>query len=302
MQTKNPKQPKPSAKRGGNVERRRGLVLDDFLTEISHVRRGFQLIVPQFGLKEMQQYPRAREALEMLIRSTMDRHGTDICSKREPLLSEIAADVYLEPVVTQAYSGWRISPTRIGQSLEKLLEVSLQTLSQLPKRYPKPDYSPRKPRLVALHLRKVGEEAGVLFQKAEVLDRVRAYFADNSEDRARLLRIAEEMRWAADALNATFTKTRVVKSQINANPQIRFALYIAGWFEASTGRQQYEPLETLVTAAFAAAGKQTPKWAGRLAIEMHLERQRRRRHAASILIPKATTPLTPLLPPTHNTY
>jgi len=145
----------------------------------------------------------------------------------------------------------------------------------------------------------LGEEAGVLFQKGDVLDRIRKYFADNSEDRARLLRISKEMRWAADALNATIANTRVMKSQINASPQIRFALYIAGWFKASTGREQYEPLQTLVTAAFVAAGKETPKWAGRLAIEMHLERRRRQRAFALILDSKA---VTSLLPSTRDAY
>jgi hypothetical protein len=300
--TKNQKQPKHTGKHAGGVDHTHRLALDDFFVTTGEMRRYFQLPAPQFGLNEMKLYPHAREAVKMLIQSTIDRHGMEIWSKPHPLLSEISEDIYLEPIVRNAYSGWRISAKRISQSLEKLLEVSFQTLSQLPKRYPKQDYSPTKPMLLASHLRTLGEEAGVLFQKGDVLDRIRKYFADNSEDRARLLRISKEMRWAADALNATIANTRVVKSQINASPQIRFALYIAGWFKASTGRQQYEPLQTLVTAAFAAAGKQTPKWAGRLAIEMHLERRRRRRHAARIRIPKATTPLTPLLPPTHDTY
>ena len=280
VQAKNPKQRKVSNKRTGHVERTQGLLLDDFLETTDQMRRYFQLPVPQFGLKEMEQHPRAREALEMLIQSTIDRHGTEICARPHPLLSEISMDVYLERFVSEVYSGWRISPKWISQSLEKLLEFSLQTVSQLPKRDPKPDCSPRKLRLLASHLRKLGEEAGALFQKKETLVRLRAYFAEESKgDQARLLRIAEEVQWAANTLNATIAHTRLVKTQINSpNPQVRFALYIAGWFEASTGREQYAPLETLVTAAFNAAGKETPKWAGRLAIEMHLQRRRRQRH------------------------
>jgi hypothetical protein len=164
--------------------------------------------------------------------------------------------------------------------LEKLLEFSLQTVSQLPKRDPKPDCSPRKLRLLASHLRKLGEEAGVLLQKKETLDRLRAYFAEERKaDQARLLRIAEEVQWAANTLNATIAGTWLVKPQIDSpNPQVRFALYIVRWFEVTTGREQYAPLETLATAAFAAAGKETPRWAGRLAIEMHLQRGRRQRH------------------------
>ena len=94
MQSKNPKERKPSSKRTGRVQRTQGLLLDDFLATTGHFRRDFQLSVPRFGLKEMEQYPRASEALEMLIQSTIDRHGTEICSKHHSLLSEISMDVY----------------------------------------------------------------------------------------------------------------------------------------------------------------------------------------------------------------
>jgi hypothetical protein len=280
VQAKNPKQRKVSTKRTGHVERTRGLVLDDFLAATDQMRRQFQVPVPQFGLKEMEQHPRATESLEMLIQSTIDRHGTEICARHHPLLSEISMEVYLEQFVSEVYLGWKISPKWISQSLKRLLEVSLQTVPQLPKRDPKPDCSSRKLRLLVSHLRKLGEEAGALLQEKETLDRLLAYFAETSTgDQARLLRIAEEMQWAANTINATIGQTRVVKTKISSpNPQVRFALYIAGWFEASTGREQYAALETLITAAFTADGKETPKWAGRLAIEMHLQRRRRQRH------------------------
>jgi hypothetical protein len=113
-------------------DRTQGLDLDDFLATIGWLRRDFRLPVPQFGLKEMEQYPRSREALETLIRSIINRHGTEICAKPDPLLSEINRDVYLEQFVSEVYSGWRISPKWIHQSLEKLLEISLQTIARLP--------------------------------------------------------------------------------------------------------------------------------------------------------------------------
>jgi hypothetical protein len=207
VQTKNPKRHKPSAKRVGHmatehVERTQGLLLDDFLAMTGQIRRVFQLPVPEFGLKEIEQYPRARKALETLIQRTIDRHGTEICAGPHPLLSEISADVYLERFVSDVYSGWRISPRWIPKSLEKLLEMALQTLPQLPRKDPKPDYSPRKLRLLESHLRNLSEEAGTLLHKKETLTRFRAYFAKKSEaDQARLLRVAEEMRWAADSIS-----------------------------------------------------------------------------------------------------
>lgn len=279
MQARNPKRRKVSTSPTRHVEATQGLNLDDFLATTDRMRRHFQLPAPQFGLKDMEQHPRAREALEMLIRSTINRHGAEIFVRSHPLLSSIGTDVYLEPHVSEVYSGWRISPKWIFQSLEKLLEVSLQSVPQLPKRDPKSDYSPRKLRLLASHLRKLGEEAGVLLQKKETLDRFRAYFTESKGDQARLLRIAEEVQWAANTINATIANIRLARTKISSpNPQVRLALYIAGWFEKSTGREQYAALETLITAAFTAACKETPKWAGRLAIEMHLQRLRRQRH------------------------
>ncbi len=162
---KNPKRRKPSTKPTGHIERPQGLLLDDFLATTDQIRRTFQLPVPQFGLKEMEEYPRAREALEMLIQSTIDRHGMEICARPHPLLSKISASVYSERFISEVYSGWRISPKSIPESLEKLLEISLQTLPQLPKRDPKPEYSPRQLKLLAARLRKLGEEAGILPQR-----------------------------------------------------------------------------------------------------------------------------------------
>src|SRR5690242_13038232 len=122
MPTKHPRQCKPSATRSGQVKRTNGLALDDFLTRIERERTQFQLSAPRFGLEEMERYPRAREALEALIQSTIDRHGTEISSRPHPVLSDISTAVYLEPLVTDVYSGLRISPKWILQVLAKLLE------------------------------------------------------------------------------------------------------------------------------------------------------------------------------------
>ena len=174
--------------------------------------------------------------------------------------------------------------------MERLLEISLQTILQLPERYRKQDYSPKKLKLLVSHLHKVGEEAETLLQKEESMARLRAYVAKEIEVvRARLLRVTEEMRWAADTLSAMIKHTRFVRPKVNSpNPQVGLALYIVGWFEASTGREQYASLETLLAAAFSTAGEQTPKWAGRLAIEMHNHRKRRREYASSLRDPNKT--------------
>ncbi len=154
-----------------------------------------------------------------------------------------------------------------------------QTLTQLPRRDPKQDYSPRKLKSLATRFSKLGDEADSLLHENLSLRRIQAYFeGERSETgKARLQRVAEELRWAGGTLNMAIMRTKVVRPTMNSpNPQIRLALYLVGWFEASTGREQYTTLERLVTAAFSAAGKEAPKWADRLAVEMHLHRERRR--------------------------
>ena len=54
------------------------------------MRRQFRLPTPNFGVKEIEQYLGAREAFEKLIQDTVDRHGSEICSRPDPLLSEIS--------------------------------------------------------------------------------------------------------------------------------------------------------------------------------------------------------------------
>ena len=110
VQAKKSRQRKVSTNSTGNAEHAQGLLLDDFLATTELMRRDFQLPVPQFGLKEMEQHPRVREALEVLIQSTIDRHGTQIYARHHPLLSRISMDVYLEEFVSKVYSCSRISP------------------------------------------------------------------------------------------------------------------------------------------------------------------------------------------------
>src|ERR1017187_755773 len=86
MQTKDSKQRTFSAKRAGPIECTKGLVLDDFLATIDKMRRTFRLPAPQFSLKKMEETPRVREALEILIQSTVDRYGTEIYSIPHPLI------------------------------------------------------------------------------------------------------------------------------------------------------------------------------------------------------------------------
>ncbi len=271
----------------------RGLILDDFLWGIHGIRKDFNLRTPKFGLREIEQYPGASDALERVISGTVKRHGSEIYSKPDPLISEISRDIHSERIATEAYSGWRISPDWVGRALGKVLERALQTVAQLPSQDPKQDYSPKRLKSLASHFRKLSEEANLVPGQRESLGRIWAYFRENGQaDRDRLMRVAEQMRWAAETLEAVISRTTAVKSKMDSpNPQVRFALYMAGWSEACTGREQYEPLATLIGAAFFAHGKETPKWTDRLAVEMHYKRERRKRHVEQHLLSRSPSGL-----------
>ena len=207
MQTKNPKQQKPPTKRTGH------LLLDDFLARIGQIRSSFQLPIPQFGLKEMEQYPRVREVLGILIQSTIDWHGTGIYARPHPLLSEISRHVYLKPFSQKFIQAGEFPQSGSPGHWKNCSRYHFKLFPNCRKdsKPDKPDYNPRKLRLLESHLHKLSKEASTLLHKKETLARLQAYFAKRSEaDQARLLRVAEEMCWAADTLNATIANTRLV--------------------------------------------------------------------------------------------
>lgn len=276
-----------STKETDNVKpqrKRQGLALDDFLWGTEEMRQHFKLRTPKFGLKEIERHPGAREALERLIRATVDRHGSEIYSKPNSGLSEMGTGIYSEWINTGFYSGWRISPSWINRSLRKVLERALQTVAQLPARDAELGDSSRGLKLLASHFGKLADKTNGVLYKKEARDRIGEYFRQSGEGGLdRIERVADEMRWAAETLNTIVSGTRLVKYKMgSANPQVRFALYMAGWFEACTGRKQYELLSILITAAFYVAVKKIPKWVDRPAIEMFMQRRHRKRWFSKI--------------------
>ena len=254
-----------------------GLVLDDFLAEIRVFRKVFKLPKPNFGLKQIEREAGVTIALNQIIEATKKRHGSEICSKHDRLLEKLGAEIYAEEIRTAVYSGWRLSPSHLDRTLRKVFEGALQTLVQLP------DHDPpmrrTKDRLVSLaaQFHKLAEKADPVLRTD---GRIGAYFESTGESqRPRLLGLPRELHWGAEALKTAASHTRTVKLRTDSpNPQVRLAMYIAGWLEACTGRKHYERLRGLVEAAFAAADaeRQPPKWIDRLEIEMNRKMKRRR--------------------------
>jgi hypothetical protein len=179
----------------------------------------------------------------------------------------------------------------VDRALRRVFEIGLQTLSQLPARDPKVQRSGDKLILLASQFSRLANKVDPVIHTDK---RIRVYLRRvGSKKKMRLRGLSAELRRAAEMLKTVSSKARIVKVRINSpNPQVRFALYLAGWIEACTGRKLYKHLQTLAAAALAAADGQHPKWLDRLEIEMtrkmnkrHRWRERLRAHRKARVLP-----------------
>lgn len=266
-------------------EKNGGLVLDDFLAEIHRTRRHYNLPEPKFAFDSIVDEVAAKSAAEKIIKNTLDRHGTGIYSKPDPFLDQIYDIRCGEPhIKPNFYSAWQIVPAYAPAVLRRLLEIALQTIVQLPKRDAPLKDGTRELKLLALHCNKLADEIDRVFKTREITRRASTYF--NSRPGPGLDQLflqAEELRRTAETVRAILANTRFVKQKTDSpNPQARLALYVIGWFEASTGKKQYASLKTLLSTAFSATQEKTPVWVDRLEIEMNRHRARRKAWIRSI--------------------
>jgi hypothetical protein len=252
-----------------------GLGLDDYLNAVAHVRSQFGLTAPTFGLTQIETAPAATITIDAVVEAIIARHGFNICSKPHPLLTGLGKDIYAEPIETSVYSGHQIRQDCISQTLRRVIEVGLQTIVQLPSKEAKPVSVPKQLKSLALTLSRSAQKLDAVLNNAEVRRRIELW--GETANSARILRIAGEILWGVDALNAA-AGLKVTRVRMNSpNPQIGLTMYFIGWVGAAAGRPHYENVTTLVQAAFSAAGQSTPKWPDRLPIEMHQQRNWRKK-------------------------
>jgi hypothetical protein len=262
------------------------LPLDDFLSAIDDTRAQFKLPKPHFGLEQLERGAGAKKALSEITAATKKKYGTEICSKRHFLLEELGLAIYAGKITNSAFSGyWRISPLHVDRALRRVFEIALQTLSQLPARDSKVARAKDKLVSLASHFSKLATKVDSAIQTEK---RIGEYLkGESSGERLRLLGLPAELRRAAETLKQVSSKSRIPKLRINSpKPQVRFALYLAGWIEACTGKKHYKHLQTLAAAAFAVADqdRDPPKWVDRLEIEMTRKMGRRRRWIKTISV------------------
>jgi hypothetical protein len=263
-------------------ETQNGLVLDDYLSAIAEVRKRFKLGTPSFRLRKVGLYPRAKSAVETIVDLVIRQHGTSIFTKPHPLIADLGDGIYADRVVTPVYTGYRVHPKRRKDVLLGTVEIGLQTITQLPSRYPAAAPPQKQLKSLAESFAKAADVANIAMGQEEVRKRIELFFGNEDESQRRLLRAFNELGWCAGTLDG-ISRLKVRRLSLDSrNPQVSLALYVVNWFEASTGSKQYGGFVTLLEGAFDAAKLSAPRWVDRLAIEMHARRRRRQEWMARI--------------------
>src|SRR5579863_9008445 len=112
----------------------RGLVLDDFLSEMNQTEKRLQLRPATFGLKEIENLPGAKHALEKIISSAIKRNGPYMYSERHVLLTRISPNVYGQRARSGGLPRWRIRPNYLQSVLRVIIERALQVLVRMPQK------------------------------------------------------------------------------------------------------------------------------------------------------------------------
>lgn len=269
------------------AEKGRGLVLDDILAAVYDMRKTYHPPDAKFGLEQIERQAAAKSAAESIIRGTLVRHGAEIYSTPDPLFDKIC-NIRRGKRINEPgfFPRWRIPPVHALKALRLLLERALQTIVQLPQKNPPLKDGTQELKLLASHCEKLAKKFNDVLGMRVARNRASVYFGgSNSPGLAQLLRQAEELKRTAETVRSILAKTRLVKQKTNSpNPQVSLAVYLIGWFEASTGKKQYAPFKTLLNGAYAANGMDTPPWVNRLEIEMTRHKTRRKAWARSITV------------------
>jgi hypothetical protein len=253
----------------------RGLTLDEYLHAAADMRRTFKLAKPSFALRDVESQAGASAAVKAIVDQTIELHGSEIYAKRHELLDTLGREVYGEPTQSLIYSGHRISQDSLERVQRRAIEVGLQIAVQLPT---KDDKQARVPNLrtLAKGLERLAGKLDAALQHEEFRARIRIFTEENIGNADSLLKLGGELRRGAETISA-IAKLKVKRVLSDSrNPQIRWAMYFIQWVASSTGSQRYSDTTALFDAAFIAAGKRTPGWVGRLAIEMSFKRKRRK--------------------------
>lgn len=266
----------PSATEGG-------LLIDDFLHWVEVAAKYAAERQQPFDVNKLLHYPGAKRALEKLVRATVKRHHGNVYAAHNPLLKELGENIYGALFREREPRRFRITDPFINPVLQKVLELGLRAIVSLPPRDEKP-YTLKQFRSLAASLSKLAKKVR-LADKRGVRERIELLSQPASGHKPELVTLAGEMESAARALESA-AKLKVGRIRLaSPNPQVAFAMYMAGFIKACTGRQHYESLKALLEASFHAIGKtKIPKWVDRLEVEMALQRKSRAKWLRKITV------------------
>jgi hypothetical protein len=252
-----------------------GMILDDAFSQIRLMRTTFNLPEPRFGLSDIEKYPGASEIIAEFVRATIDKHGFNLYVRPGVLSFDNDPDVLEpDPVGEPHWPRYRLHPSAVERALREVLEEAFQTIGQLPSKFLDQVNPTRKIKSIMARLEKCAAEVEDLQVHWRYLDR---RFSEGLGS-IRLGELTVEVRRMAEILaQGLVNSARVEEFRINpVNPQVSLALFLADFFASGTDRKRYDLLDSLTAATFSLLGKPTPKWVGRLHVEMSRKRKLRR--------------------------
>jgi hypothetical protein len=249
----------PAITRGADTGRTSGkvqmsLLLDDCIFAIRGMRREFKLPTPSFGLKEIEDYPTAKEVIADSIKAAFKKHGSEICVRPGILFPEAGQEPYFGEPVGPCWNvlRFRLRPDWADRALREVLEMAFQTIARLPPRFPELFDPSRRIKSVASRLKKCAADVDAIrIRWPELAPRLEATL-----DYHTLERFSRDWKRAGQTLASAGADARRMGRLIRLNPknpQVSLALYLADFFEPATGRKRYILIDTLTEAAFSAA-------------------------------------------------
>jgi hypothetical protein len=258
----------------------REIVLDDIFSTIGNMRPFFNLALSSLSLEDIEKYPGTAEHIAAFLRATIDKHSAEIYIRPDVINLGNDTDVLEpEPIGDPEYPRFKIRPQWQEPALREVMLQFVQTIGQLPPRFPKSIYPRKSLKSILKRTEKSASELLELRAQGARLDP--RFSCLNTGIAGGLTADFEHIAKTLKQCLADASKVQVVR--INpVNPQVSLALYVTDFFEFGTDLKRYALIDSLTEATFTLAGKPVPKWVGRLAVETARKKKIRKAWIRSI--------------------
>jgi hypothetical protein len=235
--------------------------------EIRKLRTQYRLPEAKIDLARIEGEAGGRTAVAELIKTIGSRHGLALVSIPQVFFPDAGKKVFFPQPVGDPSNEYYQFRTEWGQrALRKTIEETLQTLVQLPSRVPNPSISARDIRLLISNLKKCCDRVDELRDRLPDADprlvHSGAFYG--------LEHLGRELKSGREGLEQALLQSSrmTILGARTQNPQLSVMLHLVRLAGFGTEKKQYRLLDALAHAAFGAAKKPSPKWVGRLALEV----------------------------------